>query len=119
VALAFNHQVDTYLSAPPSNRVPAVLEIALRRMRQDITAVGPILQTDPLLKEDVPVAEALDNLCRIGLEALQYGTGQGTAPANWKSTSLDAVQNLSKRQGDFLLPIAPAIQALVEAVPTQ
>jgi hypothetical protein len=56
-------------------------------------------------------------LCKTGEDALDFMSGakQG-ANADWKQRDAALVDSAGKRHGDILLPISPAIAALVQAV---
>ncbi len=117
----FRNAVDQYLAASKDQRNSAALRRQLALWSENAAAVRPTLDSNSLLTENIPVADALVTLCRVGQDALSYlDTGPAsstTAPAaDWKQNSLTAVQEAAKRHGDILIQIAPGIQKLVEAV---
>ena len=74
--------------------------------------VRPLLESNSLLAEDAPVADAAVIMCKAGTEALGYV--DSPAPEGWRKSTLDAVKNASSHAAGLLLPFAPAVQKLVE-----
>ncbi len=75
-------------------------------------------ETNSLLAEDIPLADAVGALCRAALESLDHLEGKSSASAEWKGQAKATVAKYSyKRMGDLLMPIAPAVAKLVDAVP--
>ena len=116
-ARAFRDEVDHYLAAPKDRRNAKILRQQLAMWQEDAAAVRPMLEGNSILTENLPVADALAVLCKTGEEALDYldGTKQRANP-DWKQRSLSVVEGAGKRHGDILLPIAPGIAALIQAV---
>ncbi len=124
-AREFRDAVDAYLAAPAAQRNPEALRNDLAKWSREAAAVRPMLEQESLLNEDIPVADAVVTLCRIGDEALSaIPSANSSAPP--AGTDLGAmkqhdgteVESASKPQADMLIQIAPAIQKLVEAIPT-
>jgi hexosaminidase len=118
-AREFRDAVDAYLAQPPARRNGDNLRQKLAAWQADVQAVRPELQTDSLLVEDIPVADSLEDLCKLGLQALSYldaGSRQQPPPA-WKQQAETAVQNDTAPKADILVRIAPGVQKLVDAVP--
>jgi hexosaminidase len=79
--------------------------------RANATAVLPILQSNSLLTEDLEVANAVAELCSIGLEAL------GPKPdAVRVQAMLAAIDADSKPKAEMLIQIAPGILKLVQKI---
>lgn len=119
-ARLFRDAVDAYLALPVNRRDGSgELRRQLVGWADAVVAVRPMLQTNSLLTEDIPVADQLADLCKIGEQALSYVDGSAAAkPApGWKQQAEAAVQKDSARQADMLIQIAPGIEKLVEAVP--
>jgi hypothetical protein len=77
-----------------------------------------MLQTNSLLIEDLPVDNAVTALCATALEALKYLDSATPPPADWKQSQVSIVANYdNKPVGDFVIPIAPAVHNLINAVP--
>jgi hexosaminidase len=113
VAREFRNAVDRYLSAP----TPAEAD----RLRKQLDAwsgnaanIRPLLESNSLLTEDLPVADGLTALCKVGDEALTYS---GTAPpADWKQRAPAALKEANAHHASLLIAIGPAIQKLVDGV---
>jgi hexosaminidase len=118
VAREFRNSVDEYLVAPKDKRNGADLRARMQMWAQAAKDVRPMLESQSVLTENLPVADGVAKLCQAGQEALTYLDGPNGAPAGWKQkagASIEPVVN--KRIGDLLIQIAPGVQKLVEAVP--
>lgn len=119
-ARQFRDSVDAFLASPPGHRSGGNdLRKQLAAWLAATNAVRPMLETNSLLNEDIPVADQLVNLCQTGEQALSYldqSTTVTAAPV-WKQQAEASVQKDSARQADMLIQIAPGIEKLVEAVP--
>jgi hexosaminidase len=81
----------------------------LAEWRANSDRVGPMLKSNALLTEDIEVANAVAELCSIGLEAL------GPKPdAARVQVMLAAVDADSKPKAEMLIQIAPGILKLVQ-----
>ncbi len=118
-AREFRDAVDAYLAAPQDHRDSRQLRQHLTEWASAVQQVRPMLQTNSLLTEDVPVADSLASLCEIAQRALDYldRGPSDKAAENWKQQALRDVQKDSMAQADMLIQIAPGVQKLVEAVP--
>jgi hexosaminidase len=77
--------------------------------------IRPLLESNSLLTEDLPLADGLAAMCKVGDEALTYATAK--APADWKQHSNAVLKEANTHHAGLLIAIAPAIQKLVDAVP--
>jgi hexosaminidase len=113
-AREFSDRVAQYLTAPS---VPAEegLRKSLAGWVEVVGAARPVLESNSLLLEDLPLADALATLCRRGGEALSYRTE--APPAGWKAQALADIKDASVHRAHLLIAIAPAVQKLAEAVP--
>jgi hexosaminidase len=111
-ARLFTAAVDAFIESPSGDAANA-LRATLTAWSNAAVAVRPLLQSNSLLAEDVPLADAVGVLCRVGREALDYATLP--APNGWKQLATDAIKDASKHSAAVLIPFAPAIQKLVEA----
>jgi len=73
------------------------------------------LKSNAVLTEDLPVAQSLDDLCRIGLDALALLDKGKHADAAWTQPRLATVDAASKPQAEMLIQIAPGVRKLVAA----
>ncbi len=119
-AREFRDAVDEYLAAPKSQRNSEALRRQLGAWVDNTQQVRPMLQLNSLLNENLPAADAISTLCDAGQQALGY-LDSGNAPsADWKQRTLAVVNKyVDTRVGDLLIQIAPGVQKLVEAVPSE
>jgi hypothetical protein len=75
------------------------------------TAARPVLESNSLLLEDLPLADAVTVLCRAGIEALSYRAS--APPPDWKPRILAAIKDAGTHRANLLIAIAPAIEKLV------
>ena len=108
---AFGAAADAYIASPDGGAADA-LRATLAAWSRIAAEARPLLESNSLLVENVPVADAVTTLCRIGQEALHYASSP--APEGWKQGALEAVQDASKHSAGLLVPFAPAIQKLVD-----
>ncbi len=120
-ARRFRDAVDQYLAVPtPAGAAALQLQMDLRTQlaaqlvewSRAASEVRPLLESNSLLAEDAPVADAAVIMCKAGTEALGYV--DSPAPEGWRKSTLDAVKNASSHAAGLLLPFAPAVQKLVE-----
>ena len=115
-AREFRANVDRYLAAGPERqRAADVLRSQLQRWSDNLSTVRPILESNALLEETVPVARDVDQLCRIGSEALLLLAEGKRADEAWSKERLAAVDEAAKPQAEMLIQIAPGIRKLVLA----
>jgi len=112
-AREFRNAVDRFLSAP-DNSAADELRKRLADWSANADKIRPVLKTNSLLIEDLPVADGLATLCRIGDEALRY-TG-ASPPADWKQNTVAALKEANAHHAGLWIAIGPAIQKLVDAV---
>lgn len=113
-ARVFGVAADKYLAAPNA-AAAAELRRQLTEWSRTAVDVRPLLQSNSLLMENLPVADAAVSLCTLGEEALDYA--KRAAPTGWKPGALSGIKDASKHNASLLIPFAPAIQKLVDAVP--
>lgn len=106
-ARAFRNAVDRYLAAPTPVQANQ-LRNQLAAWLESTTQIRTLLQTNSLLSEDLPVADALAALCHIGDDAL-----------SGKTASAAAIKDATAHHAGLLIAIAPAIQKLVDAAGTR
>ena len=113
-ARAFSNAVDGYLAAPTPAGAESLRQ-ELAQWERTVAGVRPMLQSNSLLVEDLPVADEVTALCRAGTEALSRRTSGGNS--DWKASTLAVIEDASKHYAGLLVATAPAIQRLVEAAP--
>jgi hexosaminidase len=110
----FRSAVDRYLAAP-STADAGRLRKQLDAWSKNAGDIRPMLESNSLLTEDLPSADALMVLCRIGGEALSYANN--TPPADWKQKAAAQLKDANVHHASLLIAIEPAIQRLVDAIP--
>ena len=113
-ARVFLNAVDQYIAMPDSVMADA-LKKQLARWGQIAQTVKPVLQSNPVLEENLPVAEALTTLSQIGIEALTYAATPATS--DWKDRTAGLIKDASTHHAGLMLPFVPGIQKLIDAVP--
>ncbi|HZS56504.1 MAG TPA: family 20 glycosylhydrolase [Bryobacteraceae bacterium] len=121
-AREFRNAVDAYLAAPPAQRNSQELHKHLSQWADNAWNVRPMLETNSLLNENLPVADAVIAVCEAGLDAIAT-LDPATQAANprdaaWKQRTQAAVNDAATRKGDILVQIAPGVAKLVDAVTT-
>jgi hexosaminidase len=93
----------------------AEMRIWLTRWRDNHALLQRTLEKSELLKEDIPVSEALSRLGVVGLEALDYLDRGERPPAAWVVQQRSFLETLKKPLAELRLAIAPSIEKLVNA----
>ncbi len=91
----------------------AQMRIWLTRWRDNHALLQPALEKSDLLKEDIPVSEALSRLGAIGLEALDNLDRSERPRATWFVQQRSFLETLKKPLAELRLAIAPSIEKLV------
>jgi hexosaminidase len=113
MAREFRNSVDRLLAG--NSAEAASLERSLRMWSANTAALNGVLKSNAVLTEDLPVAQSLDDLCRIGLDALALLDKGKHADAAWTQPRLATVDAASKPQAEMLIQIAPGVRKLVAA----
>ena len=116
-AREFRNAVDQYLAGQKGVQSSSALSRQLQAWAENASAIRATLQSNSLLNEDLPMADALVRLCKTGQESLAFLDTNGRASSDWKGRSSVSVKQDSQKQADMLIQIAPAIQKLVDSVP--
>jgi hexosaminidase len=108
----FRNAVDRYLAAPnPADADGLRKQLAV--WSQIASDIRPLLESNSLLTEDLPLAEGLKTWCRVAGEALTYA--DTPAPADWKSQTAAVLKDANAHHAGLLIAIGPAVQKLVDA----
>ncbi len=117
IARKFSSAVDTFIASQFHDRATENQIRALLVMWRDNDArLEPLLQNSFLLKPVEPLSRDLASLGAAGLQAIDYLDKAETAPADWKSQQIAAIEEAKKPQADLLLAVAAPVQKLIEAV---
>ncbi|HTC33432.1 MAG TPA: family 20 glycosylhydrolase [Bryobacteraceae bacterium] len=93
----------------------AQLRTWLTRWRDNVGELKPTLEKSELLKEDVPVSEALSRLAAIGLQALD-DLDRGERPADaWLAQQRAFLETCKKPIAELRIAIVPSIEKLLNA----
>lgn len=120
-AREFRNKVDAYLaeSAEARKSDVALRDELLRQLaawQKSADDVRPMMEANGLLTQDLPVADTVSALCRVAQQAITR-LDAGGRDASWKQEATAAVEAALRHQDSMLIPIAPAVQKLVSAVP--
>ncbi|HEX4168086.1 MAG TPA: beta-N-acetylhexosaminidase [Bryobacteraceae bacterium] len=120
-ARRFRDDVEAYLASGSHNPEQAkALREELQQWTDAAQHVEQMCDTIAVLAKDRAAIDAVASLSQTGLDALSHMEGSARPDANWKQRAGAAVSPyLYQRVGDLIIPIAPAIQKLVAAVPAQ
>ncbi|HWX54191.1 MAG TPA: family 20 glycosylhydrolase [Verrucomicrobiae bacterium] len=113
-ARVFGGMVDGFLKDPSATKV-AGLQHWLTIWHDNGRELGPVVQSNPLLKEIAPLSQNLDDVTAAGLQALGYMNAGGSAPAAWREQQLSLLKQAEKPQAEMLNMIVPSVRKLVEA----
>jgi hexosaminidase len=107
VARKFQVDVDEYLAGARTAERSALLREQLSKWSDNAVAIRPLLRSNSLLNEDLPIADQVVMLCKFGQDAITHLDGnQPMKRPDFKSDP----------QAEMLIQIAPAIQKLIGAV---
>jgi hexosaminidase len=111
----FNEAVDRFVaSSGPHAEEESYICRQLTLWKANKAEVLPILQSNPLLAENIDVANAVNDFASIGLEAMDQIASGKAAPPNWlqaQQTSMDADAKSSK---ELLISFGSGVRKLVE-----
>ncbi len=112
----FRDAVDLFLAARKTHPAgDGYLREQLGKWKSNTAAVMPILKSNSLLTEDIPVANTVDGLAQIGLEALDKLESVQVGDESWlksKQATIDAGFN---GNGEMMIPFAPGVLKLAQA----
>jgi hexosaminidase len=104
-----------FLEKPDSIRDAAAINSRLAAWKDNEQLLKPLLESNPLLQEALPLSQNLSAVAVTGLQALGYLTSTGRAPAAWREQQLVFLKEAQKPQAEMLNTIAPSVLKLVEA----
>jgi hexosaminidase len=117
----FSKRVDQYVGASCKD---AALEAAIRAQLSQWAAVDPALQPlqakSHLVKEVAPASAALSQAAQLGLRALDAAARGTPLALDEKKAAIDALNAAEEQahKSQLILPMAPALQKLIESVST-
>ena len=84
--------------------------------KNNVSRVVPVLQSNSLLTEDIPVANAVESLSATGLEAFENFRSGKHADPSWMKGALATVEENSAPKVEMLIQFAPGVRKLVGAL---
>jgi hexosaminidase len=115
-ARRFRELVDHYLANRQANRADLdAINEQLLRWANNIPKVMPVLTSNALLKETVPVANNLQQIINSGLEALDDLKSGKAATPDWVHSQIAMLEAAAKQKAEVLIQIEPGVRKLVEA----
>jgi hexosaminidase len=115
-ARRFRALVDHYLANRQANMADlAAIKAQLVRWSNNIPQVMPVLTSNALLRETVPVANNLQQIINAGLEALDYLKSGKAATPDWVRERVTVLVAAAKQKAELLIQIEPGVRKLVEA----
>jgi hexosaminidase len=93
----------------------SVMRRQLGAWQENDQRLEPLLRSSALLQEIVPLSQSLAATATAGLQALDYLSAGGQAPAAWRDQQIALVKDAQKPQAEMLDAIAPSVQKLIEA----
>lgn len=118
-ARQFAGMVGRYLNHSPAPGDLDAMKNWLMLWRNNHHQLEPLLQSNSLLKEVLPLSEVLQSVAATGLQALDYLNHGGNAPASWRTQQLAMVKQAAKPQAELLDMVIPEVQKLVAATTPQ
>jgi hexosaminidase len=117
-ARQFAALVSTWLSQPTPASADAV-KIWLTQWRDNDKDLAPVLESNSLLKEIVPLSQTLHSVADTGLQAMDYLSQGGSAPAAWREQQLAMLKTAEKPHAELLNMIVLSVEKLVAATKPQ
>ncbi len=112
----FRELVDHYLANRQGNGADLdAIHAQLLRWASNIPRVMPVLNSNALLRETVPLANSLEQILNAGLEAFAYLRSGQLATAEWERSQLALLDEAAKQKAEILIQIEPGVRKLVEA----
>jgi hexosaminidase len=110
----FRKEVDRYLAGPRTGTT--VLRKALTTWWENADTIRPALQRNSLLREQIPVANAITTICQAGLDALSLLENNSAALPGWQKKTSEAVRKAAEPGAALMIQIAPGVEKLIAAV---
>ena len=112
----FRDAVDRFLAARKTDPTGTTyLRSQLGKWKANTAAVMPILNGNSLLTEDIPIANTVDALAQIGLEALDKLDSGTRADSSWLESKRKAIDAGLNGNGEMIAPFAPGVLKLAQA----
>lgn len=100
---------------PAANQAAAFLTAYFQAVGASVPVVQSMFATSPRLADMATRAQQLTALSAIGIQAVQYASSNAAAPANWKASSLDQLENSKKPSAVVRFVFQDALTQLVQS----
>lgn len=111
----FAQMTQRVLNKSASAEDLAAMRSRLSAWQENDQRLEPLLQSNGLLQEVVPLSQNLASVAAAGLRALDYLNSGGAAPAAWRDQQLALLKEAEKPQAEMLDTVVPSVEKLVEA----
>lgn len=115
IARRANTLVTAFLSGGATKEQTAELRNLLTLWKDNDAKLEPLAEQSFLLKEVVPLSQALANVGADGLQAMDYISGHESAPEDWADKELAFFKEAAKPNGQLLLVVISPVERLVRA----
>ncbi len=116
IARQFDILVDNALYGTNGISESSLSEIQKRLSlwNENDSKLKPIIEKSYLLGEAGSLSALLADLCKTGLESLEYIKLRQKAPESWQKEALALLDRTDKPQAEVLIAVAPSIRKLIE-----
>ncbi|MGA7414431.1 MAG: family 20 glycosylhydrolase [Bryobacteraceae bacterium] len=112
----FRELVDHYLANRQANAADLdAISAQLMLWASNIPRVMPVLTSNALLKETLPLAHNLIQIVNAGIEATVYLRSGQPATAEWAHSRFALLDEAAKQKAEVLIQIEPGVRKLVVA----
>jgi hexosaminidase len=111
----FAQMTQRLLNQSASAEEIAAMRSQLSAWQENDQRLEPLLQSNALLQEVVPLSQNLASAATAGLRALDYLGAGGRAPAAWRDQQLVLLKEAQKPQAEMLNTVVASVQKLIEA----
>ena len=110
--------VAAFLSGSASQQQTAELRNLFTSWKDNDAKLEPLAESF-LLKEVIPISQALAHVGADGLQAMEYLSNHQNAPADWTDEQLAFLKDAAKPSAQLFLAVVPSVERLVRATGPQ
>jgi len=114
-ARIFSQTVIDYLKSRDADQARQIRD-QLQTWLRSARLVRPILESNALLTENTGTADAVEQLCLVGIQSVDALTNGTSLNSEWKRSAEAAIEGSSKPHAETLVPITSSIRALTQIV---
>lgn len=116
VARKFSILVERMLQSPPDEAADSrEIRDLLEQWSANDSRIQAVIEQSPLLSEIRPLAETVSELCRYGLDALNYLDSRRKPPLLWTETGAALLERAGRPLAEIHIAVLPPIRKLIEA----